>query len=141
MHPYNLIGMRYRLGADPERHGAADCLTLAKAVLQYQGVVTPPAQRSWYRRLRRGDTDVFREELERWGSVVDAPKLVTVALCHSDLGYGMATYFEGGFIHFGEEGVRWSPLETLEILDLFEPKYLSELHKPDDRLSQPQLLS
>ena len=128
MHPYNLIGIPYRLGADPERHGAADCLTLAKAVLQYQGIITPPAQRSWYRRLRRGDTDVFREELQRWGSVVDAPKLVTVALCHSDLGYGMATYFEGGWIHYGMAetscGVsvaRWSPIDALPVEEFFSP--------------------
>ena len=130
IHPYDLIGFPYRLGADPERHGAADCLSLAKAVLTYHGVETPPAQRSWYRRLKRGDTDVFREELERWGDLVESPKLGTVALCHSDLGYGMATYFEDGYIHFGDEGVRWSPLNSLEIVGLFSPRSLCGPDKP-----------
>jgi len=121
IHPYNLIGMKYRLGASPEKHGAADCLSLAKAVLQYQGIETPPAQRAWYRRLRRGDTSVFQEELERWGVAVDAPKLVTVALCQSDFGLGMASYFEGGWIHFYESVVRWSPTDVLPVVAFYCP--------------------
>ena len=59
IHPYDLIGMPYRLGASPEKHGAADCLTLAKAVLSFQGVKTPEPKRHWYRRLMQGDTNVF----------------------------------------------------------------------------------
>ena len=121
IHPYNLIGLPYRLGADPERHGAADCLSLAKAVLKYQGVETPPAQRSWYRRLRRGDTDVFREELERWGKQVATPRLVTVALCQSDFGLGMASYFEEGWIHYDGSAARWSPSDVLPVVAYFCP--------------------
>lgn len=116
IHPYDLIGFPYRLGADPERHGAADCLSLAKAVLKYQRIETPPAQRSWYRRLKRGETDVFREELERWGVVIETPKIGTVALCRSDLGYGMASYFEEGWIHFSESAVQWSPSDALQVV-------------------------
>ena len=125
MHPYNLIGMPYRLGANPEKHGAADCLTLAKAVLNYQGIETPAAERSWYRRLRRGDTAVFRDELERWGTVVPSPKLVTVALCQSEFGFGMASYFEGGWIHFDESAVRWSPLGGLPVVACYCPTKLT----------------
>ena len=121
IHPYNLIGLPYRLGADPERHGAADCLSLAKAVLKYQGVDTPAAQRGWYRRLRRGDTDVFREELERWGQKVSTPRLVTVALCQSDFGLGMASYFEDGWIHFDGSAARWSPSGVLPVLAFYCP--------------------
>lgn len=121
IHPYNLIGLPYRLGADPERHGAADCLSLAKAVLAYQGVATPEAQRGWYRRLRRGDTAVFREELERWGKKVAAPRLVTVALCQSDFGLGMASYFEDGWIHYAGSEVRWSPSDALQAVAFYCP--------------------
>ena len=121
IHPYNLIGLPYRLGAEPERHGAADCLTLTKAVLKYQGIATPSPQRSWYRRLRRGDTDVFREELERWGTLIDAPKLVTVALCQTDLGFGMASYFENGWIHFSGSAANWSPFDALPVVAFYCP--------------------
>ena len=97
MHPYDLLGLPYRLGATPEKHGAADCLTLAIAVLEHYGITTPEPQRSWYRRLRRGETDVFAEELARWGNKITRPNIGTVALCQSIRGLGMATYFEDGW--------------------------------------------
>ena len=116
IHPHDLLGMEYRLGAVPEKHNAADCLTLAKAVLAWHGIESPPAQRSWYRRLRRGDTAVFEEELSRWGNVIDSPTLGTVAICQSDFGLGMASYFDYGWLHFGESVVRWSPIDGLPVV-------------------------
>ena len=124
IHPYDLIGMKYRLGADPERHGAADCLTLAKAVLAWQGITTPAGKREWYRRLRRGDTAVFQEELRRWGNEINAPKLGTVALCRSVYGLGMASYFEQGWVHFDESAVRWSPTDALPVVAFYCPTNL-----------------
>ena len=119
MHPYDLIGLPYRLGADPNRHAAADCLTLARTVLQHHKVNTPQPQRSWYRRLRKGDTQVFKDELERWGEEVTTPKIGAVALCHSPLGYGLATFFEGGWISFVESEVRWSPIGALQVVEVY----------------------
>jgi hypothetical protein len=129
MHPYELIGMKYRLGATPEKHGAADCLSLAKAVLAFQGVATPEPTRDWYRRIKRGDTSIFKEELESWGQKIEAPTISTVALCHGPLGLGMASYFEDGFIHFSGSEAIWSPLEGLQIVGLYAPKCLNALHK------------
>ena len=62
-----LIGLPYRLGANPEKHNAADCLTLARAVLHHYGIATPEPTRDWYRRLHRKDYSIFEEELEKWG--------------------------------------------------------------------------
>ena len=121
IHPYALIGMQYRLGANPSTHNAADCLSLAKAVLEWQGIQTPPAQRSWYRRLRRGDNKVFSEELERWGQKIETPKIGTVALCQSELGLGMASYFEDGWLHFEESAVKWSPIDVLPVIAYYCP--------------------
>ena len=119
MHPYKLIGLPYRLGANPDAHGAADCLTLARVVLQHHGVTTPEPQRSWYRRLYRGDTAVFKDELERWGEVTAAPKIGSVALCHSPFGYGLATFFEGGWISYVESAVQWSPIGALQVVEIY----------------------
>ena len=113
IHPYQLLGLPYRLGATPEKHGAADCLSLAQAVVRWHGVETPEAQRSWYRRLRRKDYCVFEDELKRWGEPVKTPRLVTVALCRSTFGYGLATYFEDGWISFVGSEVKWSPAGDL----------------------------
>jgi len=121
MHPYDLIGMKYRLGALPEKHNAADCLTLAVAVLNWHGVDTPQPQRAWYRRLYRGDTSVFQDELERWGQLSAAPKIGTVALCKSDFGLGMASYFENGWIAFKESAVIWFPVDSLSVVGLYCP--------------------
>jgi len=119
MHPYRLIGLPYRLGADPERHGAADCFTVFRTVMQHYGIPTPDSQRSWYRRLRRGDMTIYTEELERWGVEVAAPKIGSVALCHSPLGYGLATFFEGGWIYFAESAVQWSPIAVLPVVAVY----------------------
>jgi hypothetical protein len=118
--PHRLIGMSFRLGGDPERHGATDCLGLARAVLAYQGIATPPPQRNWYRRLRRGDTSVFSEELQRWGVKVAEPRLGgTVALCRSDFGLGLAVLYEAGWLGFAQTTVQWSPPGALVIVDLY----------------------
>ena len=112
--------MSYRLGADPERHGATDCLHLVCSVLRWQGIEVPTPERSWYRRLRRGDTSIFQEELERWGREVDRPKLAgTVALCHGEAGYGLAVFREEGFLHCLINQVRWSPTNHLPVAALY----------------------
>jgi len=115
--------MPYRLGADPERHGEVDCLSLARAVLAWQGVATPEPTRDWYRRLRRGDYSIFREKLGAWGIVIPLPRLDgTVALCESDHGYGMAVYWEGGFLHCLTKEVKWSPANHLLVVELYCPQ-------------------
>ena len=119
MTPYELLGLPYRLGADPERHNAADCLSLACAVLRHYGFEPPVPERSWYRRLRKGDTQVFRDELERYCLQVDEPKTGVIALCPSPLGFGLAAYFEGGWLCFVESAVRWRPIEGQPVVQLY----------------------
>ena len=122
MRPEKLIGLQYRLGSNPEQHGTADCLSLARAVLAYQGVETPEPQRDWYRRLKRGDTNVFPEELERWGVQVAEPTIGSVALCKADNGYGLAVYWSGGCLAFCGSEVAWTPLSGLEVVAFFSPR-------------------
>ena len=122
IHPYELIGMRYRLGATPEKHGAADCLSLAKTVLAYQGVETPEPTRDWYRRIKRGDTSIFKEELERWGQEVEQPRIPTVALCRGPSGLGMASYFEDGWISFVGLEAMWTPIGGPQVVGLYSSR-------------------
>ncbi len=117
MTPFDLIGRPYRLGGDFIRHEAGDCLSLARFVLSYYGISTPEPQRDWYRRLRRGDTTVFLEELTKWGEEATDLECGVVALCRAENGYGMAVYFEHGWLSFqgfGESVVRWSPTDHLQ---------------------------
>ena len=116
MRPDQLIGLPYRLGADPIKHGAGDCLSLSRTVLAHYQISSPEPARSWYRRLRKKDYSIFFEELNRWG-VDSTPKLGAIALCKSDDGYGMAAYYEEGWLNyqkiFGNRVVVWSPLNAL----------------------------
>jgi cell wall-associated NlpC family hydrolase len=114
--PHQLIGLPYRLGADPVKHGAGDCLSLCRTVLKSYGISSPDPERSWYRRLRKKDYSIFTEELNRWG-VDSPPKLGAIALCKSENGYGMAAYYEEGWLNyqkiFENRVVVWSPLNAL----------------------------
>ena len=119
--PEDLVGIEYRLGADPERHGKADCLSLARHVVGHYGILLPPPQRSWYRRLRRGDHSVFEEELERWGYVVEEPKIGTLALCRSDNGYCLGAYWKEGCLAFVGKTALWRPVTVSPIERFYFP--------------------
>ena len=110
--------MPYRLGADFEKHQAGDCLSLCRTVLKYYRIELPPPKRDWYRRLRRKDYSVFFEELNRWG-VESPPKLGTIGLCKSEDGYGMAAYYEEGWLSYRKtlkgQMVMWSPINALMV--------------------------
>ena len=118
MRPHRLIGLPYRLGADPVKHGAGDCLSLCRTVLKSYGISSPEPERSWYRRLRKKDYSIFTEELNRWG-VASPPKIGSIALCKSDDGYGMAAYYEEGWLNYqktlGGQVVIWLPLNALTV--------------------------
>ena len=119
MRPEQLLGRGYRLGADFERHGVGDCVSLAMTVLHHYGIKTPQPKREWYRRLRRGDTLVFKEELERWGVQIEKPRLGTVALCQADNGYGLAVWWQDGWLNYRGSEVVWSPIGALQVVEYF----------------------
>ena len=119
MTPYDLIGRGYRLGADFVSRPEGDCVSLARAVLMYHGVETPEPKRSWYRRLRKGDTSVFRDELERWGEETTDLNCGVVALCQAENGYGMAAFFEDGWLSFDGSAVKWNPIDALQVVAVY----------------------
>ena len=125
MRPDQLIGLPYRLGADPATHRAGDCLSLVRTVVANYGFTVPKGERDWYRRLRKKDYSIFFEELNRWG-VESPPKLGAIALCKSNNGYGMAAYYEEGWLSYQkrleESVVIWSPLDNLMVEGCYYPR-------------------
>ena len=121
MNPFHLIGLPYRLGADPEIHKAADCVSLSRTVLKHYGIKSQQATRDWYRRLRKKDYEVFRDELKKWGTLTTTANIGVVALCKSEKGYALAVYWKGGWLSFADKTVRWSPIGGLAVLELYYP--------------------
>ena len=119
-----MVGMQYRLGASPEKHGKADCLSMSRAVLDSYNIPTPEPKRDWYRRLRRGDYSVFKEQLELWGKQTTKMKEGTVALCEGEgaLTYGMAVWWYDGWLSFTGEELTWKPGNALQVVELYCPK-------------------
>ena len=116
-----LLGLPYRLGANPDQHKAADCVSLAGEVIRNYGIDFPLQNRDWYRRLRKKDYKVFSDELKKWGRQTTTANIGVVALCKAEKGYGMAVYWKGGWLSFVETTVRWSPLTFLEVIELYYP--------------------
>lgn len=119
MKTLDLIGLPYRLGADPDKHQAADCLSLACVVLRNYGLHPPTPKREWYRRLRKGDYQVFEDELSRFCEQVTSTKVGVVALCDAPTGVCLATFFESGWLSFVESEVKWSPIGGLTVRQLY----------------------
>ena len=121
--PYELIGLPYRLGAVPEKHGAADCLSLAKAVLAWHGIESPCPTRCWYRRLRAKDYSIFWEQLELWGIKTDAAKVGTIGLVRAaEGGFGLAAFYDDGWLQFNDRRVTWIPCSGLIPVALYCPQ-------------------
>jgi hypothetical protein len=124
--PDQLVGLGYRLGGDPEKHGVTDCVGLCRAVLASYGIEAPAPTRDWYRRLRKGDYSIFPEQLGRWGDRVAQPRLEgTVALCRADNGYGLAVYWEAGWLIYRDNQVAWCPTEALPVEGFYYPQKLN----------------
>ena len=116
-----LLGLPYRLGANPDQHKAADCVSLAGQVIRNYGIDFPTQERHWYRRLRQKDYEVFRDELKKWGTLTTTANIGVVALCKAEKGYALAVYWKGGWLSFADKTVRWSPTGGLEVLELYYP--------------------
>ena len=126
-----LVGLPYRLGADPERHGATDCLGLCRAVLATYGIESPAPTREWYRRLRQGDHSIFPEQLRLWGEEIAEPKMEgTVALCQAGKGYGLSAFWCDGWLIYKDERVHWCPTAALPVVAFYyrqKPRYVMRL--------------
>ena len=106
--PVDLIGIPYRLGADPIRHGATDCINLCRTVLAWYGIQAPVPARNWYRRLHAGDTSIFKEQLDLWGTPGETG---IIALVQASNSYGLAVFYDTGWLHCSAliNRVVWSP--------------------------------
>ena len=87
-----LIGMRYRLGADGSE-GEIDCINLVYRALEDLGIPAPVFKPSWY---EAGYREIYRDLL-RWGAPVEKPRLNgDVALLQGERAFSVA--WSGGIL-------------------------------------------
>jgi hypothetical protein len=83
-------------------------------VLKWYGIDAPVPARSWYRRLHAGDTNIFKEQLELWGTPDETGIIALVQASNNS--FALAVYFDTGWLHCSAQTNRvvWSPTVKYE---------------------------
>lgn len=107
---HELIGLRYRLGADGS-DGEIDCIHLVYEALRIMGIPTPVFKQSWYEASR---IEIARDLLH-WGHRVDSPLYNgdVVLLPQESTAFGVT--WDRGILHISQrrQAVHWCPTRQL----------------------------
>jgi hypothetical protein len=107
---FDLIGLRYRLGADGS-NGEIDCINLVYRALERMQIPTPTFKPEWYAMPTRA---VLRDLLA-WGHRVDAPAYDGDVMLIPQDRWAFAVTWQQGILHINRssERVAWCPLASL----------------------------
>jgi hypothetical protein len=110
------LGLPYRWGGDPDRHGSTDCLRLTLAVLSLYDAPRPAIKPEWYQAARRGRWQPLLSELERISSPVPGGQLLDVALLQGGEPIALGICVAGGLLTTCQgQGVHWRPLAACQV--------------------------
>jgi hypothetical protein len=113
----HLVGLPYRMSADPKGAEATDCIRLVFHVLEIAGQQPPPIDRRWYPMLARQDSDGLRREWMRLSRPTTGPEQLSTTLLPEGP-FAIAVVVDGGILLVRPEvGVRWVPLSNLQPLN------------------------
>lgn len=106
----DLIGLRYRLGADGTG-GEIDCIHLVYVVLGRLGIPTPQFKADWY---QAGWREVARDLL-RWGDRVAAPAYDGDVLLFKQGTQAFGVTWQTGILHINPDlkQVAWCPASSI----------------------------
>lgn len=106
----DLIGLRYRLGADGS-NGEIDCIHLVYTVLKRVGIVTPPLRQDWYTANWR----TIARALLNWGDQVDRPEYDGDVLLLMQDTKAFAVTWQTGILYINSqlETVAWCPISSI----------------------------
>ena len=115
----DLVGMRYRLGADGS-NGEIDCIHLVYTVLERLNIPKPEFKQSWYNASPR---TVVRE-LKAWGNRVDRPEYDGDVLLMTQGPWAFAVVWLNGVLYINTEveRVSWCSLQQLKSFRCFRMK-------------------
>ena len=110
------IGLPYRWGGDPDRHGATDCLRLTVAVLAAFDAPRPPIKREWYHAAGRQRWKPLLEELTAISRPVPGGTHLDVALLSGGEPIALGVCVAGGLLTSCQGlGVHWRPLASCQV--------------------------
>lgn len=105
----DLIGLRYRLGADGS-NGEIDCIHLVYKVLERCNISTPKFEDAWYEASK---VKVCRDLL-RWGFRVDQPAYDGDVLLLEEDNWTFAVTWQTGIFYINRQldSVTWGPASS-----------------------------
>lgn len=111
------LGLPYRWGGDPDRHGGTDCLRLTIAVLGLYDAPRPALiKREWYRAAGRGRWEPLLQELTASSRTVAGAMPLDVALLANGGPIALGVCVAGGILTAcQEQGVQWRPLAACQV--------------------------
>ena len=115
----DLIGLRYRLGADGS-NGEIDCIHLVYKVLERRNIPTPKFEDAWY---EASTTKVCRDLL-RWGFRVDQPAYDGDVLLLKEDNWTFAVTWQTGIFYINRQldSVTWGPASSFTNYHCFRMK-------------------
>lgn len=115
----DLIGLRYRLGADGS-NGEIDCIHLCYRALEMLEIPTPPFNPHWY---EAGKVTVLRDLLS-WGERVDKPTYDGDIVLFDQNGWAFAVTWQTGILYINRqlEKVSWCSVQSLGKYHCFRTK-------------------
>lgn len=115
----DLIGLRYRLGADGTG-GEIDCIHLCYKALERMGIDPPPFKQAWY---ECGKWEICRDLLG-WGFRVQKPEYDGDILLLPQQSWAFAVTWETGILYVNRtnERVQWSTAQPFMTCPCFRTK-------------------
>jgi hypothetical protein len=111
------LGLPYRWGGDPDRHGGTDCLRLTFAVLDLYDAPRPALiKREWYEAAGRRNWKPLLKELTACSSSVPGAMPLDVALLAGGAPIALGVCVARGILTTCQgQGVHWRPLAACQV--------------------------
>lgn len=108
----NWIGLPHVLGEDPDNGVGADCLVLARKVLELSGQLCPPLNPLWFAMAKEGRWEELEREWMELMEPIDAPCQFAISMNRNSFtGFNIGVVVDDGvLIVHHRKGVAWIPL-------------------------------
>jgi hypothetical protein len=108
------LGLPYRLGADPLKGRATDCVHLTFRTQELDGVKIPPIKREWYHALCRKDISPLMQDWYDLTTQTQGPEQHAMTVLSRNPEFSLAVVIDGGLLSIRENtGAIWTPLSSL----------------------------